>query len=96
MYAKKFLSCALLMAGTLLARGDDNTVNLPELMQDAQQWAQSNLDTNVLNALPKVDDPAVRQFLREIQKRFQGEYVVDLAALRQPAHILLPLLDSRE
>ncbi|MGP8198744.1 MAG: lytic transglycosylase domain-containing protein [Limisphaerales bacterium] len=93
---KTRLSCALLMASTLIARADDNTVNLPELMQDAQQWAQSNLDTNVLNALPKVDDPAVQQFLREIQKRFQGEYVVDLAALRQPAHILLPLLQSRE
>jgi membrane-bound lytic murein transglycosylase D len=80
----------------LCARAGDKTVTLPELMQDAQQWAQDNLDTNVLNALPKVDDRAVRQFLREIQQRFQGDYVVDLAALRQSAHAVLTLLESRQ
>jgi membrane-bound lytic murein transglycosylase D len=96
MYMKTRLSCALLMAGALFARAGDNTVTLPELMQDAQQWAQDNLDTNVLNALPKVDDRAVQQFLREVQQRFQGDYVVDLASLKQTAHTLLPLLDSRE
>jgi membrane-bound lytic murein transglycosylase D len=69
---------------------------MPELLQDAQQWAQENLDTNVLNALPKVDDRAVQQFFREIQARFQGDYVVDLAALRQVAQTVLPLLKSRE
>jgi hypothetical protein len=42
-----------LLAGALFARADDKTVTLPELIQDAQQWAQDNLDTNVLNALPK-------------------------------------------
>ena len=93
---KARLSCALLMAGALFARAGDNTVTLPALMQEAQQWAQANLDTNVLNALPKVDDRAVQQFLREIQQRFQGDYVVDLASLKQTAHSLLPLLQSRE
>jgi membrane-bound lytic murein transglycosylase D len=96
MYMKARLSCALLMAGALFARAGDNTVTLPALMQEAQQWAQANLDTNVLNALPKVDDRAVQQFLREIQQRFQGDYVVDLASLKQTAHSLLPLLQSRE
>jgi membrane-bound lytic murein transglycosylase D len=87
---------ALLLAGAIFARAEDKTVTLPELMQDAQQWAQENLDTNVLNALPKVDDPAVQQFLRDVQQRFQGDYVVDLAALRQTAQTVLPLLESRE
>ena len=73
-----------LLAGALFARADDKTVTLPELMQDAQQWAQDNLDTNVLNALPKVDDPVVQQFFREVQQRFQGDYVVDLAGLGKP------------
>jgi membrane-bound lytic murein transglycosylase D len=65
-------------------------------MQDAQQWAQDNLDTNVLNSLPKVSDRAVQQFLRELQERFQGDYVVDLAGLRQTAQAVLPWLESRE
>jgi membrane-bound lytic murein transglycosylase D len=85
-----------LMASVLFARAGDKTVALPELLQDAQQWAKDNLDTNVLNALPKLDDREVRQFWREIQRRFQGDYVVDLAALRQTAHAVLPLLESRE
>ena len=92
-------ACSILvffLAGSLVARADDDTVTLPELVQGAQQWAQENLDTNVLNALPEVDDPVVQQFLRELQKRYQGDYVVDLAALRQTAQAVLPLLESRE
>jgi membrane-bound lytic murein transglycosylase D len=87
---------AFLVAGAVFARADDKTVTLPELMQDAQQWAQDNLDTNVLNSLPKVSDRAVQQFLRELQERFQGDYVVDLAGLRQTAQAVLPWLESRE
>ena len=87
---------AFLLAGALLAQADGQTVTLPELMQGAQQWAQDNLDTNVLNSLPKVNDRAVHQFFREVQQRFQGDYVVDLAGLRQTAHTLLPWLESRE
>ena len=87
---------ALLLAGLPVARAQDDTVTLPDLIQGAQQWAQDNLDTNVLNALPTVDDPAAQQFFRDAQQRFQGDYVVDIAALRQTAQIVLPLLESRE
>jgi len=87
---------ALLLAGTAFARGDERTLTLPELLQEAQRWAQENLDTNVIGPLPKADDPAVQQFLREIEKRFRGDYVVDLAALRQGARSVLPLLESSE
>ena len=45
----------LFLAGSLVARADDDTVTLPELVQGVQQWAQENLDTNVLNALPEAD-----------------------------------------
>src|SRR5664279_5381286 len=86
----------LFLAGLLVARADDDTVTLPELVQGAQQWAQENLDTNVLTALPEADERAVRQFFREVQQRFQGDYVVDIAALRQTAQTILPLLESRE
>jgi len=92
-------ACVLLgffLAGSLVARADDDTVTMPELIQGAQQWAQENLDTNIVNALPRVDDPAVQQFFHELQKRYQGDYVVDLAALRQTARSILPLLESSE
>jgi membrane-bound lytic murein transglycosylase D len=87
---------ALLLASGMFAQAGDQDVTLPELVQDAQKWAQDNLDTNVLNSLPKVDDPAVQQFLRDVQKRFQGEYVADLAPLREAARTVLPLLENQE
>ena len=86
----------LFLAGSLIAWAQDDAVTMPDIIQGVQQFAQENLDTNVLNALPKVDDPAVQQFFREIQQRFQGDYVVDLAALRQTAQTVLPLLESSE
>ncbi len=93
---KSFITLMLLLAGSVVARADDDTVTLPDLIQGAQQWAQENLDTNVLNALPEADGQAVRQFFREVQQRFQGDYVVDIATLRQTAQTILPLLESRE
>jgi membrane-bound lytic murein transglycosylase D len=86
---------ALLLAGGLCGRAQDDTVTLPDIVQGAQDWAQQNLDTNVLAALPVVDDAPTRQFLHDLQQQFQGEYVIDLAALRQAAAVALPLLESR-
>jgi len=86
----------LFLASSLVVGADDDTVTVPELIQGAQEWAQENLDTNVLNALPEVDERALQQFFRELQRRYQGDYVVDLAALRQTAQTVLPLLESRE
>jgi membrane-bound lytic murein transglycosylase D len=94
---KRFLCfIPLLLASVILARAGDNTVTLPDLMDGVQQWAQDNLDTNFLNSLPEVDEQQAQLFFREVQRRFQGEYVVDVAALRQTAQTVLPLLESRE
>lgn len=90
-------ACCLLMlflACLLVARADDESVSLPDLIQGAQQWAQENLDTNVLKELPSVNDPQVQQFFRELQKRYRGDYVVDLAALRETAHTVQSVLES--
>jgi len=87
---------ALLLAGGVLGRAqDDSTVTLPDAIQAAKDWAQENLDTNVLAALPAADQQQTEQLLRELQEKFQGEYVVDLAALRQAATVALPLLAAR-
>ena len=74
----------LFLAGSLVARADDDTVTLPEMIQGAQRWAQENLDTNVLNTLPEVDERAVRQFFHDVQQRFQGDYVVDKNVAKHP------------
>jgi hypothetical protein len=98
MFIMKSFRCVLVLflAGSLVAWAQDDAITMPDIIQGAQDWAQENLDTNVLNALPRVDDPVVQQFFREAQQRFQGDYVVDIAALRQTAQTVLPLLESRE
>jgi peptidoglycan lytic transglycosylase D len=87
---------ALFLASLLVVSAQEDTITLPDIVQGAQQWAQENLDTNALNALPEVNDPAVQQFFREAQRDFQGDYVVNLAALRQTAQTVLPLLEGSE
>ncbi len=91
---KTQLLLMLLLSGVLQARAQDDTINFQELLQGAQEWAAENLDTNLLNALPELDQQKAQQLLRDLQKQFQGEYIVDLAALRNTASVVLPLLDS--
>ena len=76
----------LLLAGLLVARAQDDTITLPDIIQGAQEWAQENLDTNMLAALQNVDQQKVQQF--------QGEYVVNLASLKDTAEAIVPLLES--
>lgn len=74
----------------------DDTVDLSGVMQQAQAWAQDNLDTNVLNSLSQVDEQAVQDFFNEVQKRYQGGVVVDIGDLRATAQAVLPILQSYE
>ncbi len=71
----------------------DAALDLPGWLLTAEQWAQGNLDPRVLRVLERVDQERVRRLFVELQGRFQGEYVVDLAALRQTAMALQPLLE---
>lgn len=69
-------------------------MTLDELLQSGQEWMQENLDDRVLQSLGQIDEAKARQFLRDFQTRFQGEYVVDLAALRGTAEALVPVLEG--
>ena len=80
----------------MVRAADEDTITLQQLIQGAQQWAQDNLDSNFLNSLPQPDEQTVRQFFAEFQRRYQGEFVVDLAALRSTAQTVLPLLQSSD
>ena len=89
--------CALLvMASAMTAVAQTNTITVDDLMQSAQQWANENLDQDVLAALQNADQEKVRQFFDAVQKDFQGDYVIDLAQLRSTAQTVLPLLQSYE
>ncbi len=92
----KKLCALLLLATALTAFGQTNIVTLDDLVQSAQQFAQENLDDDVLAALQNTDQEKVRQFLDSVQKDFHGDYVIDMAELRDTAKTILPILDSYE
>ena len=68
------------------------TVNWEDALGQLDSSALTNLD---LSALPDVDEAQLQAMCRELQKRFQGEYVLELAPLRDAANAALPLLDQR-
>jgi membrane-bound lytic murein transglycosylase D len=66
-----------------------------DLIEQANQWLNENIDDDALDALG-VDKKRAHEFFAELQKRFEGNYVYDLGALRQTATQLQPLLASFE
>jgi membrane-bound lytic murein transglycosylase D len=63
-------------------------------MKSADQWASENLDEDALRVLQSTDQQKVKQLFADIQKQFHGEYVIDLAALKDTANAVLPILES--
>ena len=93
---KRCVLLVVLACGLSAARAQEETYTLDDLVQSAQDWAKENLDEKVLRALQGTDQEKVRQFLADIRTRCQGEYVVDLASLRETARTVLPLLAGYE
>jgi len=71
-------------------------MTLDELVQSADQWAKENLSDDALRGLQEVDRDKVKRFLQDIQKQLHGEYVIDLAPLKETAKAVLPLLEGYE
>lgn len=77
--------------------GQDDTLTLDDdLLKSAERWAKENLNDDALNALQDLDREKVREFLSQLQKEFHGEYVIDLASLRDGARTVLPILENYE
>ena len=78
------------------AQKNDPTIDVGGLFDAAQQFAQDNLDPDVLKALQQVDRDKVEDFLKKYQAYLQGDYVLDVAQLKDAANTILPLLDLHE
>jgi membrane-bound lytic murein transglycosylase D len=85
----------LLLSGSV-GPSQEDTVTLDSLVQSAGDWAKENLDDDVLRALDNVDQEKVRKVILDIQKELRGQYVIDLASLKQTAKAILPILDRYE
>ena len=92
------LLCLLLALSTGIApaQNKDETLTLDDFITSARQWAEENLDTNALKVLQGADQEKARQLLADIQQELQGEYVIDLARLRETAKAVIPLLENYE
>ena len=86
----------LLLVSSFRVLGQDEMITLDDVMESADQWAKENLDEDVLRVLKDVDREKVKLVLKDIQKQLHGEYVIDLAALRDAAKAVLPLLEGYE
>ena len=82
-----------LVACTICAQED--TVEPADLIQSARDFIEENLDPEALDALG-VDQGRIQQFLAQLQQRFDGSYVFDLAALEPTATNILPVLRQFE
>jgi membrane-bound lytic murein transglycosylase D len=97
--ARRFLVTELTLSLLLAAAtvpAQEQGPSLDDLMTAAEQWANENLDPNVLQLLQGADEQRVGQMLTNLQKQFQGDYVLDLAALKDAARAAVPLLENYE
>ena len=69
---------------------------MSDVFDAVQQFAQENLDPDVLHALQSVDQKEVEDFFNHYQDYLQGNYVLDLVQLKDAANTILPLLDAHE
>jgi len=79
-----------------LASAQTNDMDLNDVLDSVQQFAQENLDPDVLRALQSVDREKVQDFLDHYQEYLRGDYVLDVAQLKDAANAILPLLDAHE
>jgi peptidoglycan lytic transglycosylase D len=86
----------LFLAAPSPVRAQDQPPTLDDVLRSAEEWAQENLDEEVLRTLQEGDRQKVKEMLDRLQKEFQGQYVLDLAALRDAVKALIPLLEQYE
>ena len=90
------VALAILFASGWLVPAQTNDVDLGDMLDSVQQFAQDNLDDNVLHALQQVDRANVGDFLNHFQDYLNGDSVLDVAQLQDAANTILPLLYAHE
>ncbi len=81
-------------AASLPAQLTSNSVD--DLLASGEEWLRANLDDDVLAKLGQVDRDRVEELFRQLQRRYDSEYVLDLPALKDAADTVLTLLEARE
>lgn len=85
------------MGGVGWCRAQVPGVDFDALLDLGQRAIEENIDPKILEALQgavELNRESVEPFLRQLQSVFEGEYVVDLAALGATARAVLPALEQ--
>jgi membrane-bound lytic murein transglycosylase D len=85
-----------LLVSSCIALAQTNDVNWSDMLDAAQQWAQDNLDEDMLGALRNGEQQKVREFLSGFLNYLKGDQVTDMARLRETAGVVLPILNAHE
>ncbi|MGB9603877.1 MAG: lytic transglycosylase domain-containing protein [Verrucomicrobiia bacterium] len=72
----------------------EDAIDLNELMNQGEKFINENIDDNILESIKGTID--INDFFKRLQNTLSGEYVIDLASLRDAAKVALPILDSYE
>ena len=90
MNRRSFALLALAIPASVVTHAQD--LNLQDLVNTSQDWIKNNIDPSVLKALPEFDQEQADRLFREIQEKYAGEYVIDMAALQETTRRMLPVL----
>jgi membrane-bound lytic murein transglycosylase D len=86
------LFLGLAASAPLAALARQQVLSLDQLINSGERLLRENVDPELLKSLPALDRDRVTQFLTQFQRDLQGNYIVDLAALKPAAISALPLL----
>jgi membrane-bound lytic murein transglycosylase D len=78
------------------AFAQQESLTADDLLSSAEEWAKENLDENLVQAVQSGDPDKLKQALAELQKQMRGDYVIDLAGVRDTAKSIIPLLETHE
>lgn len=92
----KNLILTLIICLFLPLRGAEDTIDLNKLLQEGGKFLKENLDDSFLENLDANTKAEIDALLMRIQAAFQGEYVIDVATLKDIVNAVLPFLESYE
>ncbi len=94
---RRWIAIWMLLAGVGWGRAQEPVVDLEALLDLGQRAVEENIDPKIVEALQgavELNRESLDPLLRQLQKVFEGEYLVDMAALGATARALMPALEQ--
>ena len=91
---KKIFILAAFICFWIPLNGAEDTIDLDELIRQGEKIIRENLDDSFWENLDEGERKQIEDLFKKIQTAFQGEYVVDVAALKDVAKAAIPFLEA--